>query len=119
MIAEWQKLLEQVEVRGDIFELTSEEELLEFEARTGIVLPCNYKEFCQVFGFGEFGNDLLNIHVISHGNLLSMAQVMERLGELISYQSNRLEYRKRTEIARDLVEQLETEGKVPQCPLCL
>lgn len=42
-----------------------------------------------------------------------MAQVMERLSELISYQSNRLEYRKRTEIARDLVEQLETEGQFP------
>jgi hypothetical protein len=42
-----------------------------------------------------------------------MAQVMERLSELISNQSNRLEYRKRTEIARDLVEQLETEGQFP------
>ena len=40
-----------------------------------------------------------------------MAQVIARLSELNSYQSNRLEYRKRTEIVRDLVEQLETEGR--------
>ncbi len=79
MIAEWQKLLKQVEVRGDIFELTSDEDLLEFEARTGIVLPSNYKEFCQVFGSGEFGNDLLNIHVISHDNLLSMVEWTSQL----------------------------------------
>lgn len=42
-----------------------------------------------------------------------MAQVMQRLTELLAYQSNRLAYRKRTEIVRDVVEQLETEGEVP------
>lgn len=43
-----------------------------------------------------------------------MAQVMQRLTELIAYQSNRLAYRKRTEIVRHGVEQLEREGEVPQ-----
>jgi hypothetical protein len=70
MIEEWQELLEQVEVRGDVFELTSEADLLEFESLTGVILPSKYKEFCQVFGSGEFGNDLLSIHVVSRDNLL-------------------------------------------------
>lgn len=74
MITEWRELLKQVEVRGDIFEFTSEVDLLEFEGRTGIFLPSKYKEFCQIFGSGEFGNDLLNIHVVSHDNLLSMIE---------------------------------------------
>ncbi len=42
-----------------------------------------------------------------------MAQVMQRLTELIAYQRNRLAYRKRTEIVRDIVEQLEREGEFP------
>lgn len=42
-----------------------------------------------------------------------MAQIAERLVELISYQSNRLAYRKRTEIVRDVVDQLEAEGQFP------
>jgi hypothetical protein len=74
MIEEWQELLEQVEVRGDVFELTSEADLLEFESLTGVILPSKYKEFCQVFGSGEFGNDLLSIHVVSRDNLLSMVE---------------------------------------------
>lgn len=42
-----------------------------------------------------------------------MTQVMQRLTELLAYQSNRLAYRKRTEIVRDVVEQLESEGGFP------
>jgi hypothetical protein len=43
MIEEWQELLEQIEVRGDTFELTSEADLLEFEVRSGILLPSKYQ----------------------------------------------------------------------------
>lgn len=42
-----------------------------------------------------------------------MEQVRERLEELIYYHKNRLAYRKRTEIAVAIVEQLETEGHFP------
>jgi hypothetical protein len=42
-----------------------------------------------------------------------MAQVLQRLTELIAYQRNRLAYRKRTEIVRDVVEQLEIAGEFP------
>ncbi len=42
-----------------------------------------------------------------------MEQVRERLLELLHYQKNRLAYRKRTEIAVDIVRQLESEEKFP------
>ena len=42
-----------------------------------------------------------------------MEQVKERLLELLHYQKNRLAYRKRTEIAVEIVSQLELEGQFP------
>lgn len=42
-----------------------------------------------------------------------MEQVQERLVELLHYQKNRLAYRKRTEIAVDIVSQLEASGQFP------
>ncbi|MGK7873020.1 MAG: hypothetical protein AB4426_06830 [Xenococcaceae cyanobacterium] len=42
-----------------------------------------------------------------------MEQVQQRLIELLHYQKNRLAYRKRTEIAVAIVEQLEAEGNFP------
>lgn len=42
-----------------------------------------------------------------------MTQVMQRLSELLAYQRNRSAYRKRTEIVRDVVAQLESEGEFP------
>ncbi len=44
-------------------------------------------------------------------NYEQMEQVRERLIELLHYQKNRLAYRKRTEIAVDIVRQLESEGQ--------
>jgi hypothetical protein len=43
-----------------------------------------------------------------------MEQVRERLIELFHYQKNRLAYRKRTEIAVDIVKQIESEGRFPE-----
>ena len=43
-----------------------------------------------------------------------MEQVLKRLSELLHYQKNRLAYRKRTEIAVDIVRQLEEEGHFPK-----
>ncbi len=43
-----------------------------------------------------------------------MELVHERLSELLHYQKNRLGYRKRTEIAVDIVRQLEEEGEFPK-----
>jgi len=43
-----------------------------------------------------------------------MEQVQERLLELLHYQKNRLAYRKRTEIAVDMVREIEQEGNFPE-----
>ena len=43
-----------------------------------------------------------------------MEQVRERLSELFYYQKNRLAYRKRTEIAVDIVKEIEKEGQFPE-----
>ena len=43
-----------------------------------------------------------------------MAEVQQRLLELLHYQEHRLEYRKRTEMALEIVRQIEAEGHFPQ-----
>ena len=50
----------------------------------------------------------------AQANYTEMEQVIERLSELLHYHKNRLEYRKRTEMALDMVKQLEEEGEFPQ-----
>ena len=44
------------------------------------------------------------------------AEARQRLLELLHYHAHRLQYRKRTEIAVEIVRQLETEGQFPQAP---
>jgi hypothetical protein len=43
-----------------------------------------------------------------------MAEARERLVEVLHYRIHQLQYRKRTEIAVEIVRQLETEGQFPQ-----
>src|SRR5205823_531791 len=43
-----------------------------------------------------------------------MAEARERLLELLHYRIHQLQYRKRTEIAVEIVRQLEAEGRFPQ-----
>jgi hypothetical protein len=43
----------------------------------------------------------------------TLEQVRERLNELLHYHKNRLQYRKRTEIAVEIVRQVEAEGQFP------
>jgi hypothetical protein len=43
-----------------------------------------------------------------------MAEVQQRLLELLHYRIHQLQYRKRTEIAVEIVRQLEAEGQFPQ-----
>ena len=47
-------------------------------------------------------------------NYDQMEEVRERLIELLHYQKNRLAYRKRTEIAIDIVKQIEAEDNFPE-----
>lgn len=63
MISDWQRLLERIEIQKDSLTLATETELLEFEKRTGIILPAGYKEYCQVFGEGQIGNAVIDIHI--------------------------------------------------------
>ena len=63
MISDWQKLLEQIEVKKDRLTLATKEEFLEFEERTGIILPAGYKEYCQIFGQGQIGYNVIDIYI--------------------------------------------------------
>lgn len=58
MIQQWQSLLNQLEIVETPYgsELWSLEELNQFESENNIVFPLGYKEFCQIFGTGCFGD---------------------------------------------------------------
>lgn len=55
--------------------------------------------------------ELAYLEMTAKENYEQMEQVRERLLELLHYQKNRLAYRKRTEIAVEIVSQLELEGQ--------
>lgn len=63
MIERWSFLLNELEIIETPYgsEVWSKEELDSFENETGIILPAEYKEFCQVFGTGCFG-DFVSIY---------------------------------------------------------
>lgn len=58
--------------------------------------------------------ELAYLQMTSRERYEQMGQVHKRLEELLHYHKNRLAYRKRTEIAVDIVRQLEAEGQFPQ-----
>ncbi len=58
--------------------------------------------------------ELAYLQMTRQENYEQMAQVRERLLELLYYHHHQLSYRKRTEIAVDIVRQIETEGLYPQ-----
>lgn len=58
--------------------------------------------------------ELAYLQMTTRDEYTEMEQVWERLSELLHYQKNRLLYRKRTEIAVEIVRQIETEGQFPQ-----
>ncbi len=55
--------------------------------------------------------ELAYLEMTAKENYEQMEQVQERLLELLHYQKNRLAYRKRTEIAVEIVRQLESSGQ--------
>lgn len=58
--------------------------------------------------------ELAYLEMTAQDSYEQMEQVVQRLEELLHYQKNRLAYRKRTEMAVDIVRQLEAEGEFPQ-----
>lgn len=63
-LEKWKALLGRTEI---IYEQTDHlwtqdlEQLLEYEKRTGVILPSEYKEFCQIFGSGWFTKNSFEI----------------------------------------------------------
>ncbi len=63
-LEKWFALLKRVLVihRGESkMHTLSSEQLEQFESQAGFILPHEYKEYCQVFGTGEFGITIFNI----------------------------------------------------------
>ena len=65
-IEKWQLLLTQVEIfLHDTCGLCTlnQAQFKSFESQAGLILPIVYKNFCQVFGSGEFGFNLFDIDI--------------------------------------------------------
>ena len=79
----WQDLLSQLEVyveedsRG-----CSVDELNEFESKTDLILPEDYKTFCQVFGSGEFGSGM-SIACLDRNNARNNVITLEMLKDAL------------------------------------
>jgi hypothetical protein len=60
MLEKWQFLLNQLEIIQTPYgeEFWSLEQLNQFEAENNIIFPTGYKEFCQIFGTGVFGDSV-------------------------------------------------------------
>lgn len=76
----WLNLLENIDLTKKSSErvIVSELQLSNFESETGIILPTEYKNYCQVFGSGRFG-DIVSIYYLSP----SLIEVSKRLVNLI------------------------------------
>jgi hypothetical protein len=86
----WQDLYSRIEVDNTQRErkICSEEDLTEFENQTGIKLPKGYKEFCQVFGrgsFGEFAQIWLPSKVNSDEDLTYFKRAINGLKKILTY----------------------------------
>jgi len=53
----WYELLKSIQFEG-VLNVMSLEDLQEFETDNNMSFPKEYKEFCQVFGSGIFGNEI-------------------------------------------------------------
>ena len=64
----------------------------------------------------KYEEELASLEMTVREDYENMAQVKQRLLELLHYQKNRLAYRKRTEMAVEIVRQLDEEGQFPGVP---
>ena len=79
----WLNLLAQIEIielpsGSDIW---TQEELSQFEKETDIILPQNYKEYCQVFGSGQFGDYMTIYAPYPHLSSMSLENIKEDIAE--------------------------------------
>ncbi len=79
----WIDLLQNITLTEKASKLViiSQLQLFNFEAETGIILPAEYKNFCQIFGSGMFG-DLVSIHYLSS----SLVQASTKAIEIVKQQ---------------------------------
>lgn len=81
MLQKWRNLLSSIEiVSGNLQRVLSQEELEAYEVERGIVLPEAYKDYCQVFGEGIFG-DAIRIYCPSNYFYDSSRSLIESLME--------------------------------------
>ncbi|AFY53590.1 WD40 repeat-containing protein [Rivularia sp. PCC 7116] len=59
----WQILISQLEIVNKKNLPNTEQDILNFESQTGIILPIDYKVFCQLLGGGTF-NGFIDIHSV-------------------------------------------------------
>ena len=64
----------------------------------------------------QSGEEIAYLHETGRDSYEQMAAARERLLELLHHRTHRLAYKKRTEIALEIVQQLEQEGHFPQAP---
>lgn len=65
-LEKWKLLFNQVEVLLEYTagpSILNEAQLLDFESRASLILPEEFKEFCQVFGDGKFGSNMFFIEI--------------------------------------------------------
>ena len=91
----YRELLRKVEIIDTrLVNLSSLEDLICFEENTSIILPCGYKEFCQAFGSGTFG-DFVDIYGLPR---------MDVSEEMLSYLKQSLDRIEQWESPPDLSE---------------
>ncbi len=92
MIQQWQALFAEIEIIQQNPQILNEEELSRFEAENNVILPAGYKEFCQTFGTGCFG-DFVRIYcpdqdLVTYSNL-SLEAIKEEIESSPSEQPDR------------------------------
>lgn len=96
MIDKWQLLLAQLEVIESPlgWEIWTDEELHSFEDETGIILPAEYKNFCQVLGTRHFGKYIRiycpNLN-ISKAEIQGLKYIIDRFPRAVSSKKTDIE----------------------------
>lgn len=100
------KAYDYVEHRNGLFQTVVTATISNRELIEGLAVEVQLPDFAEA--------ELDYLCVTKQENYTEMEAVGKRIVELLSYQRNRLAYRKRTEMAACVVRQLEGEGQFPQ-----
>ena len=87
-LEKWKLLLCEVDIIMTYQECLStlnQKQIENFESITNLVLPQEYKEFCQVFGSGEFGFNMFFIEIPYRENILEEVRSNEIILDSCKY----------------------------------